>query len=259
MNITVVELDGRPDHLPGEWAALNRYLVSNQTDLLLLPEMPFSAWFASEKTVDPAVWEASVTQHETWIARLPELGVATIAGSRPVTDRGRRFNEGFVWSSNQGYDAVHRKTYLPDEPGFWEATWYDRGPTTFEPVETAVGSIGMLLCTEMWFLERARDYGKRGTNLVLTPRSTEASGGDHWLAGGRVAAFVSGSFHCSSAVRGEYPACTIGGPAWIIHPDSTILATTSTAQPFATATVDLADARAAKSAYPLYVDDAEVG
>jgi predicted amidohydrolase len=258
MNVTVAELDGHSGSVEVTWERLVSHCGERETDLVLLPEMPFSHWLAAAETVDPARWQDAVAAHDRWLERLPELSASVVAGTRPVTEDGRRYNEGFVWDRERSYRGVHRKTYLPDEPGFHEATWYDRGPTTFEPVDTHAGRIGFLICTEMWFLERARAYGKAGAEIIVTPRATEIRNAERWRTGGRIAAFVSACFHLSSAHAGIYGNLAIGGGAWIADPTSSVLATTSAAEPFATVEIDLDQARAAKSAYPLYVDDSPV-
>ena len=56
--------------------------------------------------------------------RFGDLSPATVMGSRPVVSDGSRTNEGFVWEAPAGTSASHRKHYLPDEAGFWEARWY---------------------------------------------------------------------------------------------------------------------------------------
>ena len=78
---------------------------------MLLPEMPFYPWIAAEKPFKLQKWEASVAEHERWVARLSELAPASVLASRTVA---QRRNEGFVWEP-QGYRAVHDKYYLPEE------------------------------------------------------------------------------------------------------------------------------------------------
>jgi N-carbamoylputrescine amidase len=258
MLVTVVDLDGRPAALEAAWPELARHVREQGSRLLLLPEMPFSPWLAATGQPDPARWAEAVASHDAWIVRLPELGDIVVAASRPIIDAGKRYNEGFVWDAAHGYRPVHRKTYLPDEPGFREATWYDRGPTTFTPVDTPAGRIGFLICTEMWFLDRARAYGKAAAEIIVTPRATEARpvNAERWRAGGRVAAFVSGCFHLSSGHTADDGGLQMGGGSWVVDPRSRVLAMTTPEEPFVTVDIDLDQARKAKSAYPLYVDDA---
>ena len=60
-----------------------------------------------------------------------------VVSTRPVTREGIRHNVGYVWDRTNGMVDVHTKVYLPDEPGFWEATWYRPGPKRFEGAHTA--------------------------------------------------------------------------------------------------------------------------
>lgn len=255
MKVTVCELRTEPSGLAEDWAALVQHVQAHKSELVLLPEMPFSPWFALTKNFDLAVWQAAVEVHESWLARLPELGAAVVIGSRPVNRNGLRLNEGFVWHAAQGYGAVHDKYYLPEDEGFWEASWYQRGNGQFVLAEAAGLKFGMVICTELWFLHRARAYGVAGAHLIATPRATGKPTVDKWLAGGRVQAVVSGAYSLSSNHVSDDPNLDLGGQGWVIDPDGQVLAVTSRQQPFATVEIDLAQAEAAKKTYPRYVLD----
>src|SRR6185436_14639099 len=93
---------------------------------------------------------------------------------------------------------AHTKYYLPNETGFWEATWYERGDGVFAPIQADGLTIGLMICTDLWFFEKARAYGKHGIHLLANPRATMKSSVDKWLVGGRAAAVTSGAFCLSS-------------------------------------------------------------
>ena len=143
----------------------------------LLPEMTFSEWLAAERDVDPARWAESVQAHRAWIDRLDELGVAVVLGTRPLVEPpDSRRNEAFVWSRNRPEPVpIHQKYYLPDEPGYWERSWYDRGPRRFDPAPAGDALVGTLICTELWFLEWARHYASEGVEILATPRATRST------------------------------------------------------------------------------------
>ena len=124
MKITVCELRNEMDIFEEEWQKLVSHVKSEVSDLVLLPEMPFYTWIAHSNQVDAEVWQASIEQHDRWISRLAELAPAVTVSSRPVIRGGKRLNEAFVWDEIAGYRAVHHKYYLPDEEGWWEASWY---------------------------------------------------------------------------------------------------------------------------------------
>ena len=255
MNTTICELRDDPKGLEEDWQALAAHTQSHKSQLVLLPELPFSFWMFHNNQPNPAEWRAAVESHDRWIERLPELGVPVVCATRPVILNGRRLNEAFVWDVDSGYRAIHHKTYLPDEPNFYEATWYDRGPVSFIPTGTRFGKIGFLVCTEIWFTEHARAYAQQGVRLLLCPRTTEFASADKWMMGGRVAAIMSGAFCLSSNRSGSRPdGFTWGGSGWIAEPgQGNVLGRTSAVEPFVTLNLDFEQADAAKHTYPRYV------
>ena len=104
--------------------------------------------------------------HSSWLERLPELGAAAIVGTAPRDEDGKRYNVAYLWTAEHGLRWIHRKTYLPNDEGYWEANWYDRAPINFQPADLNELSIGLMICTEIWFMQHARDYGKRGVQLA---------------------------------------------------------------------------------------------
>ena len=253
MKATVTQLDA--SQLPSEWAALREHVSRERSDLVLLPEMCFAPWFCTAPEYDGPVWLAAVSAHERWLARLPELGAPIVIGTAPRNEDGKRYNVAYAWNAERGLQWIHRKTYLPNDDGYWEANWYDRAPIDFVPVSLRGLSIGISICTEIWFMQHAREYGKRGIHLLLNPRSTPAFSNKKWLAGGRTAAVVAGAFCLSANHAGRADHLRLGGAGWICDPDGIILAATGADHPYITLDLNLAQAESAKSSYPRYVDD----
>ncbi|MCY3778752.1 MAG: carbon-nitrogen hydrolase family protein [Chloroflexi bacterium] len=253
MRATITQLD--PGELESDWQRLVRHVEDNRAQLVLLPEMCFAPWFCAEPAPQDATWNRAVAGHEAWLERLPELPVDIIAGTAPRNIGEKRHNIAFLWTRQDGLQWTHSKTYLPNDDGYWEANWYDRAPIDFQVTRIAQLTIGFMICTEIWFLHHARDYGKRGAHLLLNPRSTPWHTNDKWLAGGRTGAVVSGAFCLSSNHAGQVNRVKLGGAGWACDPDGNVLATTSDEEPFVTVDLDLTAAEAAKSTYPRYVDD----
>jgi N-carbamoylputrescine amidase len=184
--------------------------------------------------------------------RLHELSPAVVASTRPVNAGKNRLNQGFVWDIKQGYRPAHHKYYLPEEEGFREATWFNQGAKEFLPIQIGKIKMGFLICTELWFMQQARDYGQQGIHLLITPR---ASGiyTEKWLVGGRAAGVISGAFSLSS--NHFDPGGTFGGQGWVVSPDGQVLGLTSQNQPFITVEIDLDEAERAKQTYPRNVLD----
>lgn len=254
--VTVCELNDQPDRLEKNWDGLVKHVRKEKSDLVLLPEMIFTPWIFRNPQVDSVLWERAVESHRLWETRFSEMVPAILIGSRPVNRKGKRYNEGFIWDKEKGYRAVHTKSYLPDEEGFWEASWYERGDGIFHPFQTGDVQIGMMICTEIWFFQHARDYGQKGVHLIVHPRATGKSTLEKWLVGGRTASVVAGCYCLSSNRIGTDRSETdLGGMGWITGPNGEVLALTSRKEPFKTLEIDLGEADYAKKTYPRYVPD----
>ena len=248
MKITVCELPDDRDEFASEWGRLAAHVREEASDMVLLPEVPFSSWVFAAPRYDGEAWKGAVEEHRRWMERVPELGARVVLGSRPVGSGGRRFNEGFARTA-EGVVSSHRKRYLPDQEGFFEARWYGRGSRRFSPFDVGGWKVGFQICSDLWSMGDARSYGKAGVGLIAVPRCTGLST-DKWLAGGRVAAVVSGAYCASSNRTGERGAAKFGGLGWVVDPDGKVLATTSAERPFATLEIDEGTARKAKKTYP---------
>jgi N-carbamoylputrescine amidase len=257
MKVTVCELPNEPCALEDAWEGLCAHARERASEFVLLPEMPFYRWLANSRDADPDEWALAVQAHRDWIARLEELAPATVVSTRPVLRQGVPHNVGYVWDLDRGLVDVHTKYYLPDEAGFWEATWYRRGEKEFESFQTSQGKLGFLICTEIWFTQHAREYGKQGVQLLVCPRATPAATASKWVVGGQAAAVVSGAYCLSSNLSGRTAeGGDYAGVGWIVEPEEgEVLGLTSAEQPFLTLDLDLALADSAKNTYPRYVRD----
>ena len=251
MRITVCELPHEPAALQAAWAGLCEHTARHASALVLLPECAFVPALWELDAFDCRRWERALQLSEAWLGRLYELGAEYVVGTRPIDIEGRPFNEGYIWLPGRAVVPLRRKYFLPDEPGSWEARWFDPGDSAFPAFRAGALSFGLNICTELWALETYGAYAVRGVQVILSPRATAAETMAKWLAVGVVAAARSGAFSVSSNRVDPTGAC--GGVGWIISPDGEILARTSPQAPFATIDIDLAASAAARVGYPCSV------
>ena len=174
----------------------------------------------------------------------------------PVNKKGKRNNDAFIWDSNFGFRFAHTKHYLPNEEGYWEASWYERGGGDFEPIQADKAMLGFVICTDIWFFQHSRAYGRKGVHLIACPRATPRTTLEKWLVGGRAAAVVSGAFVISSnKISHDNEEADLGGQGWIVGPNGKVLGLTTQEQSFLTLDLDLTKAEKAKETYPRYVED----
>jgi len=252
MRLTVCELPHEPGPLAAAWDGLSEHIACNGSELVLLPEFALVDPVWEVEHFDPARWSEALAQSDARLQLLAELGAEHVVGTRPASIDGRPYNQGYLWSAAvDGLTPLRRKFFLPDEPGGWEARWFDRGDPDFPAFQAGALWFGLNICTELWALETYADYADRGVPVILCPRATGAATAAKWLSVGVVGAVRSGAFSVSSNRVDPTGAC--GGGGWIIGPDGRILASTTAEAPFATIDIDLAASAAAQAGYPCSV------
>ncbi|MDQ7085243.1 MAG: carbon-nitrogen hydrolase [Sulfurovum sp.] len=63
----------------------------------------------------------------------------------------------------------YRKMHIPDDPGFYEKFYFTPGDLGFEPIQTSVGSLGVLICWDQWYPEASRIMTLRGAEILIYP------------------------------------------------------------------------------------------
>jgi N-carbamoylputrescine amidase len=226
------------------WSDLVARVERVRPDLLVLNEMPWGPWLAATLPVDDEAFDAACALSETAIGSLP---ASIVLGSRPARRDGHRVNEAFIW--NRGYRAVHTKQYFPEEPGFHEASWFERGSAGYQAHEVEGLRVGFLLCTEVMFNEKARHLGRAGVQILAVPRGTEAGTIWRWQVAMQMAAIASGAWVLSSN-RCDPP---FGGAGFIVSPSGRVLAETSPEVPLQVMAIDPKEADRQQKNYPCYV------
>ena len=185
MKITVCQINPSEEYLDKYLTDLSQDIQENDSNFLLLPEMGFADWLAAEATPSEASWKKAVLDHEIRIAKLGTLGAKAVLGTRPIVNtQGSRRNEAYIWAADtKAASGLRQKYYLPDEPGYWEHSWYDRGLKSFDTGRALGMRLGVQICTEMWFFEWSRHYGASRADLLCVPRATPHGSVDKWLAG----------------------------------------------------------------------------
>lgn len=98
-----------------------------------------------------------------------ELDLVIVASVFEHRAAGLYHNTAVVLDSDGRLAGHYRKMHIPDDPGFNEKFYFTPGDTGFEPVDTAVGRLGVLVCWDQWYPEAARLMAMAGAELLLYP------------------------------------------------------------------------------------------
>ncbi len=247
-----------PDTVVGyeSWQQLVSDVRAAKADLLLLNEMPFGKWVSALPEKDRDMLFTLHRQHDEGMSRLSDFDTAAILGTRATFEGEKSVNEAFAWTSDGAIQRVHTKQFFPNEPGYYEARWFERGDLRFETAEVRELTVGFLICTDVMFNEWARHYRREGVHLIAVPRATPPGSEQRWQSMLSAAAIVSGCYVASSN-RGGIAADgqEFAGRGWIFGPTGELLAETASNTPVATVDLDLALVRRAQAEYPCYVQE----
>jgi N-carbamoylputrescine amidase len=239
-----------------QWVGLRDSVTAVRPDILVTNELPFGSWLAEGAVFSEDEVHRSFRAHEKGLEGLIELGLPAVISSRPVWNGRRLANEAFVLE-NGVVRPSHRKQYFPNEPGWFEREWYAGDRSGFVVTEVVGIKVGLLLCTEAMFNERARAYGKQKASLIVIPRASGVNL-ESWKIAGAMAALVSGAYVVSSNRSGRSKGGTqFGGGGFAYAPQGRLLAMTSSAHPLGTLELDPNESASAQKDYPCYVPELE--
>ena len=98
-----------------------------------------------------------------------ELGLVIVASLFEKRAPGLYHNTAVVFDDDGRLAGRYRKMHIPDDPGYYEKFYFTPGDLGFQPVDTAVGRLGVLVCWDQWFPEAARLMALAGAELLLYP------------------------------------------------------------------------------------------
>ena len=78
-------------------------------------------------------------------------------------------NTAVVFESNGQIAGKYRKMHIPDDPQFYEKFYFTPGDLGFEPIDTSVGRLGVLVCWDQWYPEAARIMALKGAEMLIYP------------------------------------------------------------------------------------------
>jgi N-carbamoylputrescine amidase len=139
--------------------------------LVLLQELHNGPYFCQHESVDEFDRAESIPGPSTErIGALAEkLKIVIVASLFERRTAGLYHNTAVVFDRSREIAGVYRKMHIPDDPAFYEKFYFTPGDIGFEPIETSVGKLGLLVCWDQWYPEAARLMALAGAELLLYP------------------------------------------------------------------------------------------
>lgn len=148
--------------------------------LVVLQELHRSRYFCQQE--DTAVFDLAEpipgpsTEALGEVAR--ELGVVIVASLFERRAPGLYHNTAVVLEVDGSIAGLYRKMHIPDDPGYYEKFYFAPGDLGFQPIQTSVGRLGVLVCWDQWFPEGARLMAMAGAEVLIYPTAIGWDPGD---------------------------------------------------------------------------------
>ena len=104
-----------------------------------------------------------------WGRVTKENGVVLVTSLFEKRADGLYHNTAFVFERDGSVAGKYRKMHIPDDPGFYEKFYFTPGDIGFEPIETSLGKLGVLVCWDQWYPEAARLMALKGAKILIYP------------------------------------------------------------------------------------------
>ena len=106
---------------------------------------------------------------ESFGALACELGVVIVLSLFERRTPGIYHNTAVVIDSDGSIAGKYRKMHIPDDPGYYEKFYFTPGDLGFNPIDTSVGRLGVLVCWDQWYPEAARLMSLAGAEMLIYP------------------------------------------------------------------------------------------
>lgn len=98
-----------------------------------------------------------------------ELGIVLVLSLFERRAPGLYHNTAVVIEKDGSIAGKYRKMHIPDDPAYYEKFYFTPGDLGFEPIDTSVGRLGVLVCWDQWYPEAARLMAMRGAEMLIYP------------------------------------------------------------------------------------------
>ncbi len=148
-----------------------RRLAADGARLVVCQELHDSLYFCQTENVDlcglAVPIPGEVTDFYSAVAR--ECGVVLVTSLYEKRAPGLYHNTAVVFDADGSIAGKYRKMHIPDDPAYYEKFYFTPGDLGFQPIDTSVGRLGVLVCWDQWYPEAARLMALAGAEILIYP------------------------------------------------------------------------------------------
>ena len=142
----------------------------NGAKLVVLQELHQTEYFCQSEDVKFFSYANDYKEDiRYWASVAKENSIVLVTSLFEKRTAGLYHNTAFVFESNGEIAGKYRKMHIPDDPAFYEKFYFTMGDLGFEPIDTSVGRLGVLICWDQWYPEASRLMTLKGAEILIYP------------------------------------------------------------------------------------------
>jgi len=142
----------------------------NGAQLIVLQELHQTEYFCQSEDTKFFTYANSFEEDiEYWSQIAKENNIVLVTSLFEKRTAGLYHNTAVVFEKDGTVAGKYRKMHIPDDPGFYEKFYFTPGDLGFEPIQTSVGKLGVLVCWDQWYPEAARIMTLKGAEILIYP------------------------------------------------------------------------------------------
>lgn len=140
-------------------------------DLIVNQELHDSLYFCQHENVELCDLAVKIPSADTdlYADLARETGAVIVTSLFERRAPGLYHNTAVVFDSDGSIAGKYRKMHIPDDPAYYEKFYFTPGDLGFEPIDTSIGRLGVLVCWDQWYPEAARLMTLKGAELLIYP------------------------------------------------------------------------------------------
>jgi len=139
--------------------------------LIVLQELHNSLYFC--QTEDASIFDLAETipgpSTESYGKLAAKLKIVLVLSLFEKRAKGIYHNTAVVIEKDGTIAGKYRKMHIPDDPLYYEKFYFTPGDLGFEPINTSVGKLGVMVCWDQWYPEGARLMALKDADLLIYP------------------------------------------------------------------------------------------
>lgn len=148
-----------------------RKLAASGAELIVNQELHDTLYFCQTESTDLCDYAVKIPSATTdfYAALARETATVIVVSLYERRAPGLYHNTAVVFEKNGTIAGKYRKMHIPDDPAYYEKFYFTPGDMGFQPIDTSVGRLGVLVCWDQWYPEAARLMALRGAELLIYP------------------------------------------------------------------------------------------